>query len=229
MTTGPSTRSLLDHDLQTIREDVLRIGSLVEDQIRLSVRALKERNMSLARQVIEADKRVNELRYKVEEECLRCIARQQPTARDLRQIVSGIHIAVELERIGDHAAGIANISLRLGEGPLIKPLIDIPRMQEIDCEMIHSALDAYVKGDAVLAQQVADKDDEVDGLYSQILRELLTYMMQDAKTVNGATYLLWVAHNLERIGDRTTNLCERVIFTATGALGDYKVFRARDE
>jgi phosphate transport system protein len=225
----PFTRSTLDYELQSIRQDVLRIGSLVEEQIRQAVFALKERSVPLARQVIESDVRVNELRYKVEEECLKCIARQQPTARDLRQIISCLHIAVELERIGDHAAGIANISLRMGEGPLIKPLVDIPRMQELAVAMIHSALDAFLQSDTVLAQKVADDDDAIDALYNQVLRELLTYMGQDPKLVSGATYLLWVAHNLERIGDRATNLCERVIFTATGALGDYKQFRPRDE
>lgn len=208
---------------------MLRIGSLVEEQIRQSVRALKERSAALARQVVDSDARVNELRYKVEDECLKCIARQQPTARDLRQIISCLHIAVELERIGDHAVGIASISLRLGDGPLIKPLVDIPRMQELAVGMIHSALDAFLNGDTALAQKVADSDNDIDALYNQVLRELLTYMMEDATTVGGATYLLWVAHNLERIGDRATNLCERVIFTATGALGDYKQFRPRDE
>ena len=223
------TRSTLDHELQSIRQDVLRIGSLVEEQIRQSVRALKERSAVLARQVVEADARVNDLRYKVEDECLKCIARQQPTARDLRQIISCLHIAVELERIGDHAVGIANISLRLGDGPLIKPLVDIPRMQELAVGMIHSALDAFIQSDTALAQKVADSDDDIDALYNQMLRELLTYMAEDPRTVSGATYLLWVAHNLERIGDRATNLCERVIFIATGALGDYKQFRPRDE
>ena len=122
----------------------------------------------------------------------------------------------------DHASGIATIAVRIGDEPLIKPLIDIPRMQEIACDMIHQALDAFVRLDAEHAKVVAVRDDEVDALYNQILRELLTFMMQDPKTISQATYLLWVAHNLERIGDRVTNLCERVIFAATGELGDYK-------
>ncbi len=215
--------------MQTLRDDILRMGSLVEDQIRQSVRALKDRNMALAHQIIETDGRVNELRYKIENDSLATIARQQPAARDLRHILSAIHMASELERIGDHAVGICNISLRLGEGPLIKPLIDIPRMQEIVCEMLHAALDAYIRTDSALAQTVATRDDDVDGLYNQVLRELLTFMVKDTKVVNGATYLQWVAHNLERIGDRITNMCERVIFTATGELGDYKSFKPRDE
>jgi phosphate transport system protein len=212
-----------------VRDDILRMGSLVSDQIGGSVRALRERSSRHANAVIESDARVNDLRYKVESECLIAIARQQPAARDLRKIIAAMHIATELERIGDHAVGIANISLRLGEGPLIKPLIDIPRMSDITTGMIHGALDAYVKMDTALAQKVADRDNDVDLLYSQIVRELLTYMVSDAAIVNGATYLQWVAHNLERIGDRITNMCERIIFCDTGELGDYKTSKPRDE
>jgi phosphate transport system protein len=215
--------------MQSVRDDILRMGSLVGDQITSSVRALKERNARQAHAVIEADARVNDLRYKVEFDCLAAMARQQPAARDLRKVIAAMHIATELERIGDHAVGISNISLRLGDGPLIKPLIDIPRMADIVVEMNQAALDAFVKTDATLAQKVADRDDDVDNLYNQVLRELLTYMVADSAVVNGAMYLQWVAHNLERIGDRITNMCERIIFSETGELGDYKSFRARDE
>ena len=148
------------------------------------------------------------------------IATQQPAARDLRRIIAAMHMAVEMERMADHATGIAEITIRMGGEPHIKPLIDIPRMQEVVVEMLNGVLDAYVKTDVALAQAVAKRDDEMDALYNQILRELLTYMMADSKIVSRATYLLWVAHNLERIGDRVTNLCERVIFTATGELSD---------
>jgi phosphate transport system protein len=216
------TRTLLDHDLRVVRDDVLRMGSLVEEQTERAVRALKERDVSLAHHVVESDERVNELRYKIEDECLRTMATQQPAARDLRTIIAAMHMAVEMERMADHATGIASICIRMGDEPLIKPLVDIPRMQVAVNAMLHEALDAYIKLDADLARKVTEKDDEVDALYQQILRELLTYMMQDPKTISGATYLLWVAHNLERIGDRVTNLCERVIFAATGELGDYK-------
>jgi phosphate transport system protein len=224
-----SSRSHLDASLQVLREDILRMGSLVEDQIRNSVKANKVRDLGLARDVVEADIRVNELRYRVERECLEVIAREQPTARDLRLIVSASHMASEIERIGDHAVGNANIAMRLGEEPLHAPLVEIERMQEIVCEMVHGALDAYVRGDIVLAQEIVLKDSQVDELYRQVLRDSLAYMQQDAKTVERATYRQWIAHNLERIGDRATNLCERVIFTMTGALGDYKAFRSRDE
>ncbi len=198
------------------------MGSLVGDQIANSVRALKDRDLSLAHQVVEADQHINALRYQVESECVRAIATQQPAAKDLRYIVAAIHMASELERIADHASGIASIAIRIGDEPLVKPLIDIPRMQEIASEMIRSALDAFVQMDAEAAKAIVARDQEVDDLYVQVLRELLTFMMQDAKTIAQSTYLLWVAHNLERIADRATNLCERVIFAVTAELGDYK-------
>jgi phosphate transport system protein len=222
MVTMSQIRSALDHSIDEIRNDVLRMGSFIEEQTARAVTALKDRNLPLAHQVIENDWQVNGLRYKIENDALRTSATQQPAARDLRYIVAGIHMSIELERIADHAGGIAAIAVRIGDEPLIKPLIDIPRQQEVVCEMIHDALDAFVRMDVEKAKAVAARDDEVDALYNQVLRELLTYMMQDAKTINQAIYLLWVAHNLERIGDRVTNLCERVIFAATGELGDYK-------
>lgn len=215
------TRSVLDHSIDEIRNDLLRMGSFIESQVERAVLALKTRNAALAHEVIESDRLINDLRYKIEAKCLGTIATQQPTARDLRYIVAAIHMDVELERMADHASGIASIALRIGDEPLVKPLIDIPHMQEIACEMIHAALDAFIKMDVDAAKAAADRDQEVDDLYVQVLRELLTFMMQDSKTIPQCTYLLWVAHNLERIADRATNLCERVIFAATAELGDY--------
>jgi phosphate transport system protein len=226
MATGSQVRSALDNSMDLMRNDVLRIGSFIEEQVQRAVRALTHHDLSLAHQVIESDAQINELRYRVEAEMLRTLATQQPTARDLRQVISAAHMAIEMERMADHARGIALIAVRIGDEPHIKPLIDIPRMQEITCEMIHDALDAFIHMDVERAKAVAERDDEVDALYNQILRELLTFMMQDPKTITQATYLLWVAHNLERIADRATNLCERVIFSATGELGDYKPSRS---
>jgi phosphate transport system protein len=215
-------RTALDHSMDDVRNDVLRMGAFIEQQVANAVLALKARDLSLAHQVIAGDERINALRYQVENETLRTIATQQPTARDLRQIIAGAHMAIELERMADHASGIASIAVRIGDEPLIKPLVDIPRMQEIVCDMIHDVLGCFVQLDSDCARAVAERDDDVDALYAQILRELLTYMMADSKNIQQATYLLWVAHNLERIGDRATNLSERVIFAATGELGDYK-------
>lgn len=219
MTTS-SIRSALDREENRIKEDLLRMGSMVEAAIDRAVAALKQRDGGLAQQVIDDDEQINQLRYKIEEECLTLIATQQPTAHDLRAIVAATHIAVELERMGDHAEGIAKITLRMLDQALLKPLIDMPIMANIVKEMTRSALDSFMHTDVELARQTIARDDEVDQMYQQIFRELLTYMLEDPKNISRATFLLWVAHNLERIGDRATNLCERTIFVATGLMGD---------
>ena len=217
-----ATRTLLDHSLSAINFDLRRIAGRVEEQIEGAVRALQERNPTLARRVIELDQPINDLRYKVEKQCLLVIATQQPTARDLRHIIAAIHIAGELERMADHGAGIAGITLRMSDQSPLHTVVDIPRMKDIACNMLHQALAAFVGRDAGLARRTAARDDELDALYVQSLRLLLTYMMQDPAAVVPATYLLWTAHNLERIGDRVTNICERVVFMAEGVLDDYK-------
>ena len=222
MTTS-SIRSALDREENRIKDDILRMGSMVESAIDNAIAALKQRDGALAQQVIEDDKQINQLRYKIEEECLMVIATQQPAAHDLRSIVAATHIAVELERMGDHAEGIASITLRMLDQPLLKPLIDMPVMANMVKEMTRQGLDAFMRVDEVLARQIIARDDEVDQMYQQIFRELLTYMLEDPKNISRATFLLWVAHNLERIGDRATNLCERTIFVATGRLGDLNV------
>ncbi len=222
MANDTSTRPALDQGLLELRENLLRLFSLTELQIQRAVEALKSRSETLAREVVEKDARANELRYAVEHGALRLIATQQPAARDLRYILACIHIAVELERMADHASGIAEISLRIGQQPLVKPLIDIPRMQGIACAMLRNATSAFINLDGNSVVSIAKDDDELDQLYTQVLRELLTYMMQDRSTTHQATMLLWVAHNLERIGDRIVNICERIQFAAQGELGDYR-------
>ncbi len=216
--TATLVRSALERDLEQVRSDILRLGSRVESAIERSTRALQDRDMRLAQQVIDDDVDVNNLRYDVEEKCLELIATQQPAAGDLRMTIAATHIAVELERMADHAEGTAEIVKRMYDEPLLKGLIDLPIMARIAQEMIHAALDAFVAGDAHAAQQVAARDDELDGLYQQVFRALLTYMLEDPRNISRATYLLWVAHNLERIGDRVTNICERIVFMTTGRL-----------
>jgi phosphate transport system protein len=211
-------RGTLERELERTRSDILRMGSLVESAVERSVESLKNRDPDLAQQVINDDEVINQLRYKIEEECLELIATQQPTAGDLRMVIAAMHIAVELERMADHAEGNAEITRRIYQEPPLKPLIDLPVMARIAREMIHAALDAFLAHDAEAAQQVARRDDELDNLYQQIFRELLTYMLEDPRTITRATHLLWAAHNLERIGDRVTNVCERVIFMTTGKL-----------
>ena len=219
MTTS-SIRSALNREENRIKSDLLRLGSMVESAVERSIVALKQHDGSLAQQIVDDDRLINDLRYRVEDECLTVIATQQPAAHDLRIIVAATHVAVELERMADHAAGIASITLRMLDQPLLKPLIDMPIMANIVKEMTRSGLDSFINSDIELARQTIARDDEVDQLYQQMFRELLTYMLEDPKNISRATFLLWVAHNLERIGDRATNLCERTIFVATGLMGD---------
>jgi phosphate transport system protein len=209
---------MLDQEMTKIQDDVLRLGSMVDAAIQRAVKALKERDVDLAQQIIAEDEQINALRYAIEEQSLAIIATQQPVATDLRIIIAAIHIAVEMERMGDHAEGIAQLVTRLAGEPLLKPLIDIPRMADVASEMLPASLDAFIARDPTAAIAVAARDEEMDQLYDQVFRELLTFMLQDPRNINRATFLLWVAHNLERIGDRITNISERVVFLTTGEL-----------
>ncbi len=213
-----SIRATFDQELQDLRDNLLLLGSMVDTAISRSIQALKERDQQLAQEIITDDEKINELRFKIEEDCVSIIARQQPAARDLRLIVAAMNIVLDLERMGDHAAGIATIVLRMGDQPLLKPLIDLPRMARISQDMLRQSLDALMSGDADEALAITRIDEEVDQLYNQIFRELISYMIEDPRTVTRAMYLLFCAHNVERIADRVTNICERVIFVATGQM-----------
>ena len=221
------TRGMLDRDLAQIQDDILRLGSMTEEAIQRSIKALKQRDVDLAQQIIANDVNINDLRYAIEEQCITVIATQQPVASDLRTIIAAIHIATEMERMADHAEGIATLVTRLSDEPLLKPLIDVPRMADIGCEMLRAVLNAYLARDPEAAMAAAARDDEIDHLYNQVFRELLTYMLQDPRTINRAIFLIWVAHNLERIADRVTNISERVVFMTTGRLeeldGSWKI------
>ena len=204
--------------LREIQDDILVMGSMVEKAILHSVQALKDRELAMARQIIADDVKINRERFEIEEKCIRLIATQQPMATDLRTIICVLNIITELERIGDYAEGIAKIVVMTGDEPPLKPLIDIPRMAEKVNEMLHRSLNALINRDADAARQVVAEDDEVDNLYDQVFRELLTFMIEDPKTITRATWLIWVAHNLERSADRVTNICERVVFIVTGKM-----------
>jgi phosphate transport system protein len=210
------SRSSLDRDLTLLRDNILRISHMVDSAIDRAIRALKEKDVNLARQVATDDRKINALRYRIESDCYRLIALQQPTARDLRSIVTAIHIAVELERIGDHAENTAEIAIELAQEPHLKPLIDLPRMAQIAREMMRLALNAYIDWDDDQALQVIETDKEIDQLNEQVFRELLMFMLEDPRSIHRATRLLWVSHHLERIGDRVKNICERVTFMVTG-------------
>src|SRR3954464_8399409 len=217
------TRSGFDREIQTLQDDVLLMGSMVEKQLDRAVTALQHLDQETARRVIEADDEVDAKRFQIEDHAINLIATQQPMASDLRTIVAALNIIVDMERMGDHAEGIAKIVLMHGDQPLLKPLVDIPRMAEKAGSMLHRSLDAFMTRDAELARAVAEEDDEIDQLYEQVYRELLTYMLNDPRTIDRATWLLWVAHNLERIADRATNICERVVFLATGHMAAINV------
>jgi phosphate transport system protein len=211
-------RTTFHKKMREIQDEVLVMGSMVEKAITSSVKALRERELDLAQQVVTDDLKVNQKRFEIEEKCIQLVATQQPMASDLRTIISVLNIISEIERIGDHAEGIAKIVLMIGDEPPLKPLIDIPRMAEKTTDMLHRSLDAFVKGDADAAKKIATEDDEVDNLYDQVFRELLTFMAEDPKTITRATRLIWVAHNLERSADRVTNICERVVYMVTGKM-----------
>lgn len=210
------TRAEFERDLQNLRQEVLNLGSMVEKAVERAVDALKRYDVKQARNVIDQDREIDERCYALEEHALLLIATQQPLATDLRIIAATLSIISELERIGDYAEGLGKIAIRLSNWPPLKPLIDIPRMAEISIDLLWQALDAFMEMDLERCRAIWQRDDEVDALYDQVYRELLTYMMSDPRTIERATLLLWAAHNLERIADRVTNICERIAFVITG-------------
>lgn len=215
-------RETFERDLQELEDELLTMGSRVEQAITDSVSSLKRRDREAAQDIVDQDRELNEKRYELEAKALTLIATQQPMAGDLRTIAAILSLATELERIGDYAKGIANINLMVGDEPLLKPLIDVPRMADKTRDMLHAALQAFAERNVDLARSIPARDDEVDGLYNQVYRELLTYIISDPRTIDQATLLLWVAHNLERAADRVSNICERVIFTVSGKLVEFK-------
>jgi phosphate transport system protein len=211
-------RETFDRELERLQNETLALGSMVENAIIDSVDILKQRDMEGSRRLIARDHLINEKRFAIENDAMILIATQQPMASDLRTIAAVLDIIHELERIGDYAKGIAKINLMIGEKRLVKPLVDVPRMAERACDMLHRALDAFARQDVDLARSIPPQDDEVDQLYDQVYRELITYILADPRSIEGANFLLWVAHNLERAADRVTNICERVVFTVTGKM-----------
>lgn len=215
-------RKTFESEIQQVKDEVLVLGSMVEQAILDTVEALKKRDIKASEEILKADKLINKKRFDIENKLMILIATQQPMARDLRLLASTLEIASELERMGDYAKGIANINIRMGDEPLLKPLIDVPRMAQKGVDMLHRALTAFINEDVETAKRIPVEDDEVDALYNQIYRELMTFIIQDPKTIEQANWLLWVAHNLERVADRVTNICERTIFIATGEMGEIK-------
>jgi phosphate transport system protein len=218
-------RKTFEHELQHLKDEIILLGSMVEQSLLEAVEALKKRDIEASHKIIENDNKINEKRFELENEVMIIIATQQPMAHDLRVLASILEVISELERMGDYAKGIGVINVRMGDEKLLKPLVDVPRMAEIGVSMLHRALAAFVNEDAVTARAIPPEDDMVDDLYNQIYRELMTFIMVDPKNIERANWLLWVAHNLERFADRVTNICERTIFIVTGELTEFSSFK----
>jgi phosphate transport system protein len=215
------TRETFDEQLKALEQDILDMGALVDKAIDLSVEALAKRDIELSRRVIREDEAINQAQHDIEEHCLVLIATQQPLASDLRVIFAIANIATELERMADHAKGIGQIGVMMGPREPLKPLVDIPRMARKARWLLERELEAFVNRDVELARSLGGEDDEVDRLYDQVFRELLIFMMDDPRTITRATYLLWVAHNLERTADRAINIGERVVFLVEGRVEEH--------
>lgn len=216
-------RKTFENEIRQLKDEIILLGSMVEQSLLDAVDSLKKRDAEASQKIIDHDKVINEKRFALENQVMIVIATQQPMAHDLRLLASLFEVISELERMGDYAKGIAIINVRMGNEALLKPLIDIPRMAQKSADMLHRALAAFVNEDAPTALAIPAEDDEVDMLYNQVYRELMTYVMADPRNIERANWLLWVAHNIERFADRVTNICERTAFVATG---EYKEIQA---
>lgn len=213
------TRETLDRRIRHLLQEILVMDSMVEQSTIAAVAALKERDLEAARRVYAGDAQINNRRFELENETMVVLATQQPVmAHDLRLLASILEVTGELERIGDYAKGIAKITLILGDQPPVKPLVDIPRMSEIAVDMLQQAVTAFINGDTEAARRIPALDDEVDRLYNTVSHDLMQIMIEDPQTIDRASYLMWAAHNLERMADRVTNICERAIYVATGVM-----------
>lgn len=219
------TRELFEKKLRELQDDVLIMGSMVEKAIQRSVDALRTRDIALSNAVVSDDIAINAKRYEIEEKCIHTIALQQPMAADLRVLVAVLFIATELERMADHAEGIGRINLMLGEEPLPRPLGDTVEMAERSGGMLRRALTAFIERDAEAARLICDEDDAVDALYDRSYNAFIQEIVRTPADVQRITYMIWTSHNLERIADRVTNICERVIFMVTGQLEEINVSR----
>lgn len=218
-------RTAFDTSISELKMNLLDYGTRVQRVIGEGMDTLKTRDRALAESIIQNDAHLNQTRYDLEDQCYSLLATQGPMAGDLREIISILLIAIELERIADHAKNLAEITIYMGTEPLLKPLVDLPRMAELCQLMLGRALDAFAKQDAQEAEAVAAMDDEIDNLYKQVFRELMSYIVEDPRTVTRAMNLLFAGHNLERVGDCITNIAERVIYAKTGQLEELNVQR----
>jgi phosphate transport system protein len=219
------TREVFERKLREMQDDVLIMGSMVEKAVQRAMESLRSRNTALSTEVVNDDIAINKKRYEIEEKCVHTIALQGPMAADLRIVLAILFISNELERMADHAEGIARINLMLGEEPLTGPLGDIMLMGSKSTDMLRRSLTAFVERDDQAARQICDEDDEIDNLYDACYHSLIQDVIRTPNDVQRVTYLIWTCHNLERIADRVTNICERVIFMVTGQLEEINVSR----
>ncbi|HTE83474.1 MAG TPA: phosphate signaling complex protein PhoU [Dehalococcoidia bacterium] len=218
-------RAQFDQHLGELRQDVLDLGSMAERAIRQAMESLRRSDLALAREVVDTDYDINKRRYEIEEKAVDLIATQQPVATDLRTLVAAMHIVTELERIADHAEGNARITLMLGDQTFPRALGRLEEMADLGVTMMHRSLTAFIERDVELAKEVCASDDDLDSLYDSNYAEVIGRMLVDSSSVKVLTYELWAAHNLERIGDRSTNICERVIYLVTGKMEETNVSR----
>ncbi len=210
------TRVEYDHQLEDLKHEIIRMGSLVEQLLAGSMKSLVERDFDRAQRIMDSDDEIDDLQLEIEEQCVTLIATQQPLAGDLRVIFASIKMGTDLERIADYGVGIAKMALRLKDEEYIKPLIDLPRMTDIACEMLVSSVRAFATGDSELAIETAKRDNQLDSLFKQIYRELLTFVMENSKHINQMMSFVLIARYLERVGDHITNICESIVYNATG-------------
>ncbi len=224
-----SPRATFDQSLTQLGNRLLRMGSLVDEALDLAIRSLVERDSAIAMRVIQGDATINKLRYTIEEQCYQLLVTQQPMAGDMRRIAAAISIATNMERMADHAAGIAALVRRLNDEPEVREFSDLSQMATLARAMLRRALNAYLNVDAELAREVARDDVQMNQLNERVLHEMLNFMIEQQGVVRRGTYLLWIAHNLERWGDRIKNICERVVYIATGELADFDTHAGTEE
>src|SRR3989304_4503261 len=217
------TREAYHKALKDLEGELQQMAVMVGSAVRASMDALKNRDLETSKRIVHDDIQVNRKRFEIEERCIRIIATQQPMAVDLRILAAIINIITDLERIGDHAEGTAKISLAIGEAPLVKPLVDLPKMAEKAVSMLERCMKAFLDRDIETARQICNEDDEVDAYYDQIYKDLVLLMIENPKIINDATYLICAAHNIERIADRVTNIAERVVYMVTGKMKEKNV------
>lgn len=218
------SRLNLDRKIRNMMNEILIIDSMVETAVLEAIQALKNQDLDAALTIYKADAEINARRFALEKECMITIATEQPImASDLRLVASVLEVVNELERMGDYAKGIARVTMRIGKQPHIKPIIDLPHMAELAVDMLHRAIAAFVSQDAETARQIPKEDNLVDALYQKIYNELIAIVTRDPATAGQANLLMWAAHNLERMADRVTNICERTIYIHTGEMTEIDV------